>query len=494
MSENKVDTIKELELMHNLDIIYNNSNHYVKTHIEETIANNIDEHYLDLIYSDINEGIVIKYISHSITNKTKQYLDISIQFFINTNYSIEWDLIEHMITEKEYNPDRQFGIIFPTENNNVITITITKLCLYQNNTIYFRNKKLNYQYIFIPDLYSISIHNTLNLYNDEEDTIKLNIVLKIDRPVQLSINGNELQLTHKYSKQLSLLVPINSKIKINDNSDRSLEIMKVEYYIDNVKHIVNCLNNKEYILNSNHQKNNNLDNNSKLTADEYYNTIINKYNTIPFTNKIESILYQNTKEQYNYIITSTEPKIIDISNEVFFLDYLNMMDYIINHCYIFNIYNPHTINKQDGYKYKNLLQQKVQNIYSSPTSELIDKFNIVFPYNLENIQRHFWLNKKNNITKVHHDNNRHNFNISLQGGKEWILFKPTKLFKPNEKYSIHYEWLKDDIDDILDKIPSYINVTIKPGEMLFIPEYWYHYTETLEENSINIHFWKSTNQ
>ena len=450
----------------------------------------VDEEYQTLLDMELNMKPEINYISHFILNKYQDSIDILIKFYIETNYDIEWNLIPHIITDINYLTDINSGKITRDQTEQEITIKLLNVTLYQSNNLYFTNELFEYEYIFMIDFDNVSYMRYYDLLNTGNE-LRLYITLIKKGEIVILLNSTELELNSNYETQVSINVPYDTKLLIIEKeSNQKNPMIEIEYYREKKKYKQTCYSNIEYNL---LEYSGDIIEVSILPVYEYYLSVLNKYNTIPFIDTIERLIYNNSIEQYNYIITSNRPKIIDISQDINFKNYSNMIEYIKKECYIFNIYNPYVQEKTTGYKFNTLLQQKLQNINSTPTQEILNKFNIRFPYNLCDINRSIWLNKLNNETKVHHDSNRNNFNIPIEGKKEWVFFKPTQLLEPREKYKLNYQWLKDDIEDIKKIIPAYIEIIINPGEMLFIPEYWYHSTKTIEDNSISINFWELTN-
>ena len=89
-----------------------------------------------------------------------------------------------------------------------------------------------------------------------------------------------------------------------------------------------------------------------------------------------------------------------------------------------------------------------------------------------------WKHNKNNLTPWHYDGNGTDLlNICLQGRKRFYLSPPLSFpVYPFTNVSIHYDFKEK------------YNVEIGPGDMLFLPAYWFHKVITLENNSLNINY------
>ena len=89
-----------------------------------------------------------------------------------------------------------------------------------------------------------------------------------------------------------------------------------------------------------------------------------------------------------------------------------------------------------------------------------------------------WKHHANNLTRWHFDGNGTDLlNISLQGKKRFYLAPPnTNAFM--------FPLTNIVINDFKEKYM----VEIEPGDMLFIPAYWFHKVLTLKDNTININY------
>ena len=89
-----------------------------------------------------------------------------------------------------------------------------------------------------------------------------------------------------------------------------------------------------------------------------------------------------------------------------------------------------------------------------------------------------WKHNAKNLTRWHYDGNGADLlNISLQGKKRFYLAPPNSL----PVYPLTNIAWKYDFQDTHQ-------VEIQPGDMLFLPAYWFHKVLTLEDNTININY------
>ena len=96
--------------------------------------------------------------------------------------------------------------------------------------------------------------------------------------------------------------------------------------------------------------------------------------------------------------------------------------------------------------------------------------------------KRFWKHNKNNFTRNHYDGNGVEvINICLKGSKRFYLANSSKNFNmiPLTNISINNNPDDSNYDYIID---------LYPGDLLYIPSYWWHKVITLEDNSINFNF------
>ena len=107
-----------------------------------------------------------------------------------------------------------------------------------------------------------------------------------------------------------------------------------------------------------------------------------------------------------------------------------------------------------------------------------------------------WLGTHGNISLLHHDLSN-NILAQVSGRKRILLFEPkqTSFLYPFPAHSKtpHLSQINIDETDI-DKFPKfskakYIECVLEPGEMLFIPVYWWHQVYSFDKLNIAVNFW-----
>ncbi len=94
----------------------------------------------------------------------------------------------------------------------------------------------------------------------------------------------------------------------------------------------------------------------------------------------------------------------------------------------------------------------------------------------------FWSHDKDNFTRNHYDGNGIEIlNISLKGQKIFYLADPSKKIKmfPISNVSI----TSDPDDSFYD-----YKIVLEPGDLLYIPSYWWHKVITTQDKTVNINF------
>lgn len=88
-----------------------------------------------------------------------------------------------------------------------------------------------------------------------------------------------------------------------------------------------------------------------------------------------------------------------------------------------------------------------------------------------------WQHNKNNVTRWHYDGNGQNvINICLAGKKRFFLAPPSSIpVYPLSNIALPYDWDSEWID-------------IETYDLLYIPSYWFHKVETLEDKTITINY------
>jgi lysine-specific demethylase 8 len=106
----------------------------------------------------------------------------------------------------------------------------------------------------------------------------------------------------------------------------------------------------------------------------------------------------------------------------------------------------------------------------------------------------FWIGASGQKSSIHNDSN-HGFNAQVYGRKRFILFPPDEYRNlytsriTDETWASVVDW--DDPD--LTQYPLFafvdgLEVVLQPGEMLYIPAFWWHAAKAISI-SINVNIW-----
>ncbi|RSM77797.1 cupin-like domain-containing protein [Kibdelosporangium aridum] len=109
-----------------------------------------------------------------------------------------------------------------------------------------------------------------------------------------------------------------------------------------------------------------------------------------------------------------------------------------------------------------------------------------------------WVSHRSVYTQSHFDE-LENFNIQLAGRKRFILlppgrrdYYPRSMLRGFGDRSQAFDFTDVDTQRfprLAAKLPQRREVTLEPGEMLYLPLGWWHQAESLDELNININFW-----
>ncbi|CAF4191489.1 unnamed protein product [Rotaria sp. Silwood2] len=98
-----------------------------------------------------------------------------------------------------------------------------------------------------------------------------------------------------------------------------------------------------------------------------------------------------------------------------------------------------------------------------------------------------WIGSQGSHTPCHYDTYGINFVAQIVGKKRWLLFPPNSPIGqlqtriPYEESSVY-----------LDIDPSNIDVydiTLEPGDVLFVPKHWWHFVSSLDSITISVNSW-----
>lgn len=114
---------------------------------------------------------------------------------------------------------------------------------------------------------------------------------------------------------------------------------------------------------------------------------------------------------------------------------------------------------------------------------------------VKNFATNIWIGRGNNIAPLHYDRYQ-NLLTQVRGEKEVTLYAP----KDHSKMAVHssrnirYNFSRINIKNPdLTQFPSFANATaykvhIKPGDILYIPPFWWHTVKGIGSN-ISVNFW-----
>jgi ribosomal protein L16 Arg81 hydroxylase len=113
-----------------------------------------------------------------------------------------------------------------------------------------------------------------------------------------------------------------------------------------------------------------------------------------------------------------------------------------------------------------------------------------FPEHVKTLSN-FWISPRSNTSVMHHDTFFENLNTMIYGRKSFIFISPaeTRRVYPHFMNESPVNPLQPD----LAKFPKFAGVrlqqgTLEAGDILYIPQFWWHFTTALEP-SININIW-----
>lgn len=122
-------------------------------------------------------------------------------------------------------------------------------------------------------------------------------------------------------------------------------------------------------------------------------------------------------------------------------------------------------------------------------------YQIAFPRRVGNGRGMLWMGPQGCSSALHFDP-YHNFYVQLWGKKRWVVFPKSQqhmLYVPSQlplRYFSPIDFLAPD----LAQYPKYadaspLELTLEPGETLFLPEGWVHYVETVHYSIALNFFW-----
>lgn len=230
---------------------------------------------------------------------------------------------------------------------------------------------------------------------------------------------------------------------------------------------------------------------SNPTKDILEETLDNKLPTvitdvIQYWDVIKDITPDYLKKNFPYLkiklqttVAEQEPTHITINTIEQYVDWLNKVDDIRSQN-VSNVYmSEDNVFLKESKLYKYL--DKYTELIHTPLALVKDYY--------------FWMGPKGIREGLHYDKDYRNILCQIQGRRRIILFNPeqTKYMYPSSKFDNGSLLSKVDFwNPNLNRFPKfrkakYIEMILNPGQMLYIPPYWWYAAEYLDTNiSISI--------
>lgn len=139
----------------------------------------------------------------------------------------------------------------------------------------------------------------------------------------------------------------------------------------------------------------------------------------------------------------------------------------------------------------------------SDNTEIIESFNwLKFGIDKElgknGLHSTFWIGSKGSHTDCHWDTYGYNLVAQIYGRKQWLLYPPNAALipvrLPYEESTVYSRFniycLSEEEKDCLLDIPDKPKlITLEPGDVLFVPNGWWHYVESLDQINVSVNMW-----
>jgi hypothetical protein len=102
-----------------------------------------------------------------------------------------------------------------------------------------------------------------------------------------------------------------------------------------------------------------------------------------------------------------------------------------------------------------------------------------------------WIGQRGNVTPFHHDW-WHSFLAQVSGRKRYTIVSPQDAGKLQRswpaasRYDLAPAPFVSDEDTTLGNLEAAFEGVLEPGEMLYIPPYWFHQIETLDDGNVSL--------
>ena len=112
----------------------------------------------------------------------------------------------------------------------------------------------------------------------------------------------------------------------------------------------------------------------------------------------------------------------------------------------------------------------------------------------------FWYGSEGSQVQCHYDTYGYNLVAQLYGRKRWLLFPPTEVAHealqptrmPYEESSVFSSVdVASSESQLLSDIAGAVDVTLEPGDMLYVPRQWWHFARACS-TSISVNTWVDT--
>lgn len=126
-----------------------------------------------------------------------------------------------------------------------------------------------------------------------------------------------------------------------------------------------------------------------------------------------------------------------------------------------------------------------------------EKIEALAPYIRQSMLRNLWISRGGLTVGLHFDH-ADNLNFQLRGEKIFMLYPPGILpYYPMPMFSetAHISRVfRDGPAPDLRKFPRFdaskaVPITLRAGDVLYLPAYWWHQVESLGDENVNVNFW-----
>ncbi|XP_011159695.1 HSPB1-associated protein 1 [Solenopsis invicta] len=139
----------------------------------------------------------------------------------------------------------------------------------------------------------------------------------------------------------------------------------------------------------------------------------------------------------------------------------------------------------------------------SDNTEIIESFNwlkfgIDKKHGENGMNSTFWIGSKGAHTDCHWDTYGYNLVAQIHGRKKWLLYPPNAdlipVRLPYEESTVYsrfniYCLSEEEEDYVLNIEEKPKLITLEPGDVLFIPNGWWHYVESLDQITMSVNIW-----